>query len=117
MLCGLWEAAKPHTLTLANRARANAGFDAITPASEVASFKTQRAGGVFGWGQHQFHKILRDKRWEVIPSSIFRFGVDAAFLGELGFEGIHRAVLMNAWPSERPTNRGQRVGKSLQRER
>jgi hypothetical protein len=29
----------------------------------------------------------------VIPSSIFRFGVDAAFFGELGFEGIHGAVL------------------------
>jgi hypothetical protein len=64
MLCGLWEAAKPHTLALANRARTNAGFDAITPASEVASFKAQPAAGTFGWGQHQFHKILRDKRWE-----------------------------------------------------
>jgi len=27
----------------------------------------------------------------VIPSSIFRFGVDAAFLGGLGFEGIHKS--------------------------
>jgi hypothetical protein len=54
---------------------------------------------------------------EVISSSIFRFGVDAAFLGGLGFEGIHRTVLMNAWLFERPTNQGQRVGKSLQRER
>jgi hypothetical protein len=51
-------------LQMANRARANADFHAITPVREVASFKTQRTGGVFGWGQHQFHKILRDKRWE-----------------------------------------------------
>ena len=53
----------------------------------------------------------------VISSSIFWFGVDVTFLGGLGFEGIHRAVLMNAWPSESPTNRRQRVGESLQRER
>ena len=26
-------------------------------------FKAQPAGGAFGWGQHQFHKILRDKSW------------------------------------------------------
>ena len=45
MLCGLWEAAKPHTLALANRARENAGFDAITLAREVASFKEQPSGG------------------------------------------------------------------------
>ena len=48
LLCGLWEAAEPHTLALANRARANADFDAITPAREVASFKAKPAGGALG---------------------------------------------------------------------
>ena len=63
LLCGLWEAVGPHTLALANRAR-ECWFRPITPASEVASFKVQPAGGAFRWGQHQFHKILRDKKWE-----------------------------------------------------
>jgi hypothetical protein len=53
----------------------------------------------------------------VIPSSIFRFGVDAAFLVDSVLRVFTRAVLMNAWPSERPTNRGLQVGKSLQSER
>ena len=44
----LWEAAEPHTLALANRARANADFDAVTPAREVASFKAKPAGGALG---------------------------------------------------------------------
>jgi hypothetical protein len=48
LLCGLWEAAEPHTLALANRARANADFETITLPSEVALFKEQPAGGALG---------------------------------------------------------------------
>jgi len=43
-----WGTAERNTLALADGARANAGFETVTPSSEVALFKEQPAGGALG---------------------------------------------------------------------
>lgn len=42
----LWEAPERNMLALANGVLTNAGFKAITPASQVASFEEQAASGI-----------------------------------------------------------------------
>ena len=85
LLCGLWKAAEPHTLALANRARANADFDA-GPRGRLVQGEASR----------------------------WRFGMMAASI-PYNYSYAAHCMLMNEWRFESPTNRRQRLGKSSQR--